>query len=725
MKINEVELKNIRSYRDTGPIKLPPGTVLISGDVGSGKSSLLMGIEFALFGIRRGELTGGDLLTEGKRKGEVTLNFSVRGNDYEVHRELKRTSRGVGQESGYLIDENGKTELQPRELKARVFKILGYPLEMVRNQKSLIYRYTVYTPQEKMREIIEADDDDRLDILRKLFGINRYKRIMDNAGLVKTELRKKHDILSDRARNLDKIQDDKDELEDCIEKEEQELDVSTEEKREVKEKIRELKRDKDELSDELEKYHEAEKEKEGLKNNMENLKGIIHKTKENKEDNKEKLDELKKLERPTDYDLEEIENELEVLKKQKESYLKDEENIPEIQKELESQDELKYDIKGLTDDKQLLENKNKSIKDSLEELQEAGAECPVCGHELTDKHREEEIRKKRERIDEIDVKIAEVEKKITEKKATLDQLRSTIDVKKEEQVEKLDEEIKEKKSLKDELDTYMENMKEKEEIEEEIGELELDLKEKEDRKKELDNRIELITEEIEERKEVRSEIDEIEEQIEKKQQNLQNILGKIGELKSSINKDKEKVEEVEERISEKIKCKELADRCNSYQTWMDKYLVNLMFTIEKRYMASLQQRFDSYFDKWFNSLVDGSDLKVRIDDRFAPVITRDGYQTRFRRLCGGERTAVSLAYRLSLNKVMNILVEDIMTDNLIMLDEPTDGFSMEQLDKIRDVINELNFEQIILVSHEPKVEGYVDKVLSVQKEDGHSVVRRS
>jgi len=75
--------------------------------------------------------------------------------------------------------------------------------------------------------------------------------------------------------------------------------------------------------------------------------------------------------------------------------------------------------------------------------------------------------------------------------------------------------------------------------------------------------------------------------------------------------------------------------------------------------------------------------------------------------------------------VMNILVEDIMTDNLIMLDEPTDGFSMEQLDKIRDVINELNFDQIILVSHEPKVEGYVDKVLSVQEENSHSVVKRN
>ena len=52
-----------------------------------------------------------------------------------------------------------------------------------------------------------------------------------------------------------------------------------------------------------------------------------------------------------------------------------------------------------------------------------------------------------------------------------------------------------------------------------------------------------------------------------------------------------------------------------------------------------------------------------------------------------------------------------------MLDEPTDGFSTEQLDKIRDVLSQLNMKQVIIVSHEDKIESFVDNVIRVKKEE--------
>ena len=58
----------------------------------------------------------------------------------------------------------------------------------------------------------------------------------------------------------------------------------------------------------------------------------------------------------------------------------------------------------------------------------------------------------------------------------------------------------------------------------------------------------------------------------------------------------------------------------------------------------------------------------------------------------------------------------------MILDEPTDGFSSEQLDKIRDVLNELALEQIIIVSHERKIESFVDHVIQVRKEEHVSSV---
>ena len=63
------------------------------------------------------------------------------------------------------------------------------------------------------------------------------------------------------------------------------------------------------------------------------------------------------------------------------------------------------------------------------------------------------------------------------------------------------------------------------------------------------------------------------------------------------------------------------------------------------------------------------------------------------------------------------MIISIKTNDLIILDEPTDGFSDEQLDRIRIVLKELNLKQIIIVSHEPKIETFVDNVISFKKEN--------
>jgi len=62
----------------------------------------------------------------------------------------------------------------------------------------------------------------------------------------------------------------------------------------------------------------------------------------------------------------------------------------------------------------------------------------------------------------------------------------------------------------------------------------------------------------------------------------------------------------------------------------------------------------------------------------------------------------------------------IKTKDLVILDEPTDGFSEQQLDKMREVLNELNVSQLLIVSHEQKIEGFVENVIKLKKELGVS-----
>ena len=76
MKLNYIVLENIRSYVNE-KIDFEDGSTLLAGDVGAGKSSVLLAAEFALFGIQRGQLDGGDLLRHGSNKGSVEVCFDI------------------------------------------------------------------------------------------------------------------------------------------------------------------------------------------------------------------------------------------------------------------------------------------------------------------------------------------------------------------------------------------------------------------------------------------------------------------------------------------------------------------------------------------------------------------------------------------------------------------------------------------------------------------------
>ncbi|MGB9868609.1 hypothetical protein, partial [Methanothermobacter sp.] len=67
---------------------------------------------------------------------------------------------------------------------------------------------------------------------------------------------------------------------------------------------------------------------------------------------------------------------------------------------------------------------------------------------------------------------------------------------------------------------------------------------------------------------------------------------------------------------------------------------------------------------------------------------------------------------------------DVRSDILI-LDEPTDGFSKEQLYKLRDIFDELEARQIILVSHEEELENLADHIYRVEKSDGLSAIQQA
>ncbi|MFW9940578.1 MAG: SbcC/MukB-like Walker B domain-containing protein, partial [Candidatus Thorarchaeota archaeon] len=102
-------------------------------------------------------------------------------------------------------------------------------------------------------------------------------------------------------------------------------------------------------------------------------------------------------------------------------------------------------------------------------------------------------------------------------------------------------------------------------------------------------------------------------------------------------------------------------------------------------------------------------------DDFQPIVYVNGYESPFKDLSGGEKSALSLAYRLALNKIINERYQEVKTKDLLILDEPTDGFSQQQINRMQSIFEKLNTSQMIIISHERNLDSFVTDIFNFNK----------
>ena len=190
-----------------------------------------------------------------------------------------------------------------------------------------------------------------------------------------------------------------------------------------------------------------------------------------------------------------------------------------------------------------------------------------------------------------------------------------------------------------------------------------------------------------------------------------------------VNK-KERAGQLDADVAEAEKHRARHNLYQDHEEWLSMYFIPSIYRIEKAVMESLRYDFDEFYGKWYSMLVDDPTKTSRIDERFGPVLEQGGYQQSVESLSGGEKTSVALAYRLAINSAMRRQAGTLRS-NLLILDEPTDGFSSAQMEKVREILNSLKSEQIIMVSHEIELEGFVDHVFRITKNEGSSVVHQT
>jgi len=670
MILNSMSLKNIRSYVEE-TIQFPRGTTLFEGDVGSGKTTILMAIEFALFGL--GSQKGGALLRAGTKEGSVNLQFEVDSVNYEVFRSLAKSGRGVQQSECWVKTSEGVLKLSASEMKEKVLEILNFNEPSDPKAQSVIYRYAIFTPQEEMKAILWMRSDSRLQTLRKAFRIEGYRVAADNAlGLNRLVKRKKLDleaVTSDIEEWKEKRKEKRARAEAC----EKDLEQQKAYKKTLLEKLNSKKNEKKQLEKKREELSKAvgeapllEKRIADCQQNMDGLEIENGELQQKIHDLQPKI-ESQLLEKPTDKTEQELGDELQKLRNEENS--------------------ISQKIGGI---EQKIVDYNSVKKNKI---------CPTCDRPADPK--------------EFDQKVLEKTNQKTQLVKSLDKCRAQINI-----IEDLKKLLREYEKAQTELKNLT---IQKEGYEERLGRNGDILKKLAEETQNALEKLKTARKDIEQMRKLEEQCKSLETEIQGLESTIKNIENGISSIETEIKMVKQELNELGQEITKREKMKTQADELGEYQIWLEDFFIPTIDSIEKHVMVSISQEFDHQFQKWFSLLIEDPSKDARVDEEFTPIIEQDGYEQNMAYLSGGEKTSLALAYRLALNNIVQ-KVSTGMKSNLLILDEPTDGFSKEQLFKIREILNEIKCPQVIMVSHERELESFADQIWNVEKVKGISKV---
>jgi len=679
MKIKKLLIDNIRSY-ENAEILFPDGSLLLAGDVGSGKTSILLALEYALFGLQPGQKAS-SLLRNHTDSGGVSLEFEILGKEIRVERRLKRSGSSISSEYSAITIDGEKFELSTTETKTRMLTLLGYPQEFIKKM-NLLYRYTVYTPQEQMKQIILEDPEVRLSIIRHIFGMDKYKRIKQNLSFVLLKLKEDIKEMQGEVKDLDYSKSNLEKTKIRI----KELNAQIS----LQEKIctsaisnRKL------IEKEFLALEEKLKEKENLEKELDKTFFLISSKKEN---------------------LSIITSEINLLQKQilsfstafnEKDYLQSMEHLKLLDKRIK---ELNQKSSDLLAKEKSLEELRKDLAERRDRFFDISI-CPTCLQNVPNSH-------KHNILNETEGKISDIRKQLIEISAELSNIQNNLELGNNER-EKLEKEKTRLEILRSKKEDTVQAQKRLDDYKKQSSSLDKDILL-------LEKHLESLRTDI-------SSFSKFAQTAKQKQDELKKAF--LEEKNSEIlfaekRKELELTTNEEKNLNIIITNKELikSKLFNSLELndWLSSQFSTFIDNIERSVLLKLRKEFSNIFNKWFHMLA-GQSFEVQLDENFTPLIMSQDTEMDYQFLSGGERTAVALAYRLALNQTINSLMSQIRTKDIVILDEPTEGFSEAQIIKIREVLEELNAAQLIIVSHEQKIEGFVDNVIRLEKQDSSSI----
>jgi len=672
MLVRSLAVRNIRSYNDGEETRLDvlEGVVLFEGDIGSGKSTLLYALEFALFGFS--DMKGAHLLSEGRKEGSVSVTFEEGETEYTIDRRLKVKGDDVVQDECTIASGGERTRLSPSDLKERVVSILGFNEPIHPKAESLVYRYAVFTPQEQMKEILMRNSEDRLHVIRRVLGAQSYQIASENSEVVEKKVK-------EISYGLKKASED-------LEEKKEEMEEKSRAEARLDAEIPRL-QEKESSSSRLVRTLEAEwKDSLGHREALTKSEAKIPLLRQETADLQAKIEEeddnLKGLETQLAEELEPVIRSFEALPEPA-STAKD------LEERLNAERE---ELARLKESKQTLEAGLAKTRDLL-----AKGVCPLCGQRIPGdlpartEHSETELTRLDEQIVGGVASVAELAKE-------LEAARGFEDAKREHS-----------RATKERAKVNGEIVRLRKKIHQSNSQLSLKMSE-----------LSESTVQAEAMRELSERIADLESRLKQARQQDKQASLELTQAETELADTTREVERLSAEVRRKQGFLDEARRLTGYQGWLSTFFRPTVEQIEKRTLAQAAARFNEHFQRFFDSLVDDPDMVVRVKEDFSPLFEREGFEQDFEALSGGERTSMALAYRFALNAVVKETVAS--RPELVILDEPTDGFSKEQVYRIRGLLEELGSRQVILVSHERELESMADHIFRVEKRNGTSIV---